>query len=507
MYLVIPITMCAAYSTGTALVTTAAPGSSSLLSLKTNYMHLIHSADIQCGSKTLESNQPYANIIKHFNMISQMNVNDLATIGPTLGINQLDSVRSLRYVSANTATSAASGNGLSNNRPYGAGDHQSAITSSQNATACNMAILGKINRFVDTSSNANNFTALVTATQLAAEYRPYYEFKSGYHIWYDYGVIRLSDLFESMSNIGMVQRLDCNLRLWINTGTVNVSVGNTINSSTTSYFLPSGGSTFTNTCPLMVNYVGDSTTATIAATTTNIVAGLYISKPPTTSLSAINFANSGASHPLSNCRIYFSQITMKPDLLISYVNDNRNKKVSYRTFITSFTPNIAVNGSFSSIISAGVTHPTSVVIIPYIASNTTSGIMNYQWTSPFDSCPATAGGGVSLTNLQVNVGGKNVLGTTLSYNYDTFLSQINNAEQLVSASDYGLSNGLFSQTFWENSKFYYVNCERSFSADKLVPKNITVSCTNNSNVAVDLLIFVQYAEEITIDVGTGKVEK
>jgi hypothetical protein len=258
----------------------------------------------------------------------------------------------------------------------------------------------------------------------------------------------------------------------------------------------------------MVNYVADSaaTVATIPATTTGIVAGLFIAKPPTTSISGVNLASSNASHPLQNCRIYYSQITLKPEKHIEYINNNRAKKVVYRSFITTIAPNIPASGTYSSIVSAGITHPTSVLIIPFIASNTTSGLMDYQWKSPFDSCPATTSP-LSITNLQVSVGGKNQLQTALSYNYDAFISQVNNAEQLVSAQDYGLSNGLFSQQWWEWSKYYYVNCERSQSGDKLAPRNINVSFTNNSNVAMDVLIFVQYADEITLDVATGLVTK
>jgi hypothetical protein len=510
MYLVLPITVVAACRTNTAALTTASPGGSNLCSIKTNFIHLIHQADIQIGGKTIESAQPFLNIVKHFKMISELSVNDLATIGSTLGFSkELDSVRSMRYVSGNTATTAASGNGLTNNRPYGQGDAQSAIVESQNSTACNPAILGKLNRYVDTSANSNNITSLVSVTQFNNEFRPYYEFKSGYHCWYDYAVIRLSDVFESMANISLTQRLDCNLRIWVNTGSVNVSVGGTLNNNTSqSYLLPSAQSTFTNTSPLMVNYVADgaATVATIPATTTGIVAGLFIAKPPTTSISGVNLASSNASHPLQNCRIYYSQITLKPEKHIEYINNNRAKKVVYRSFITTIAPNIPASGTYSSIVSAGITHPTSVLIIPFIASNTTSGLMDYQWKSPFDSCPATTSP-LSITNLQVSVGGKNQLQTALSYNYDNFISQVNNAEQLVSAQDYGLSNGLFSQQWWEWSKYYYVNCERSQSGDKLAPRNINVSFTNNSNVAMDVLIFVQYADEITLDVATGLVTK
>jgi hypothetical protein len=83
-------------------------------------------------------------------------------MGATLGFSdRLDTTRSMRYVSANTATDGNSGNGLTNNRPFGAGEHQGVIVASQNDNACNTAIQGKLNRYVDTSANINNALALV----------------------------------------------------------------------------------------------------------------------------------------------------------------------------------------------------------------------------------------------------------------------------------------------------------------------------------------------------------
>ena len=99
MYLVVPICMVAACRTNSAVVTTASPGASQLCSLKSNFIHLIAQADIQVGGKTLESSQPHLNIVKHFKMISELSVNDLATIGSTLGFSdRLDTTRSMRYV-------------------------------------------------------------------------------------------------------------------------------------------------------------------------------------------------------------------------------------------------------------------------------------------------------------------------------------------------------------------------------------------------------------------------
>ena len=157
------------------------------------------------------------------------------------------------------------------------------------------------------------------------------------------------------------------------------------------------------------------------------------------------------------------------------------------------------------------------VIVSVIVLFTTIGLVSHitnvlhmihlhsQWKSPFDTCPATTSP-VSLTNLQVSVGGQNVLQSTLQYGYEHFLEQVNLAEQL-SSSDFGISTGLINQNYWENSKWYYVNVERGNAADKLNGRNINVSFTNNSNVPVEIMVFIFYSDEIAIDVKTGLVTR
>ncbi len=52
-----------------------------------------------------------------------------------------------------------------------------------------------------------------------------------------------------------------------------------------------------------------------------------------------------------------------------------------------------------------------------------------------------------------------------------------------------------------------VNIERSAIADKLQPRNINVSFTNNSQVAIDLLVFIFYSDELNINCETGIVTR
>ena len=210
---------------------------------------------------------------------------------------------------------------------------------------------------------------------------------------------------------------------------------------------------------------------------------------------------------LPNCRLYYSQVTVDPQKSIDYVQRNRNKKVIYRSFVTNSYNNIAVGGSFNALVNSGIIHPTGILICPFIGATTgaNSGFGDYQWKSPFDTCPATLSP-LSLTNLQVSIGGQNVLNSTLNMTYENFLEQVNLAEQLTS-SDFGVSTGLISQGYWEQSKWYFVNVERGNIADKLQPRNINVSFTNNSNVAIDVIIFTFYSDQLTIDVETGIVTK
>jgi hypothetical protein len=92
--------------------------------------------------------------------------------------------------------------------------------------------------------------------------------------WHDYAGIKLNYLFESLKKIGLVKRFDAQLRLWINTGTFNVTVTGA-NASNTGYNSTPADNTFSNTCPIMVNHHGGAN-GIVPATRTKIVAGLYI---------------------------------------------------------------------------------------------------------------------------------------------------------------------------------------------------------------------------------------
>ena len=439
-----------------------------------------------------------------------MSENDLKTHGHSVGFSPvLDNPRATRYNSTQTGAAEHSGIGLCNNRPFSsASEYQIAAAEATTLNnIANTALQHKLSRYVDTSMSVvqngiygpATSNTLMTATNLAAEFRPYYEVKSNYMIWYDFAVIKLNHLFESMDHIGLTQKLDASLRLWLNCGTVNVTVGGAAGGGANmTYSIIPANNTFSRTCPLLVHY--EASNKIVPTLTTAIVAGVYVARPPVTNFASINLSLANAAHPLQNCRLYYSQIQMEPQHAITYNNSNTNKKVIYRTFVTNNYPAVSSGGSFNQLINSGIVHPTGVLIVPFLGAvtGTNGGLGDNQWKSPFDTYPCTTSP-VSLTNLQVSVGGQNVLQSTLQYGYEHFLEQVNLAEQLTS-SDFGISTGLINQNYWENSKWYYVNVERGNAADKLNGRNINVSFTNNSNVSFEIMAFIFYSDEIAIDV-------
>ena len=65
-------------------------------------------------------------------------------------------------------------------------------------------------------------------------------------------------------------------------------------------------------------------------------------------------------HPLANCHLYYSQITVDPQKSIDYVQRNRNKKVIYRSFVTNSYTNITTGSSFNALVNSGIVHPVQI---------------------------------------------------------------------------------------------------------------------------------------------------
>jgi hypothetical protein len=514
LFLVIPTVMTAVYSNGdTAQVAPPADGFARC-SLKSNYAHLIHQIEVVANGKTVQDMQPYISVYKHFKMLSQMTSNDLANQGTSLGFSDvLDSTASMRWVAGAGSAGTDSGSYLTNNRVEN-GTTVSFGTQSvggvQNIGCVNEALQKKVGRYIDISTNTatNNFVGtLITKSQLNTELRPFYEVQNNVGLWYDYCVVRVKDLCDVMAQMGLTKKMDILLRLYVNTGSVAVTLGGTVTTQAGYYHTGQSNSTFTNTCPITVNYTGHPMTLN----TTTITAGLYIAKSPAQTVRTVAINSYGSQ--MNACRAYYSVVEIDPEKGRLYLEQNLNKRIVYESVITNNYNAIASGSSFSQLVQSGIRAPLGILIVPCIASTvsvTASGtVQGYsQWGSCFDTFPATFSPCLSLTNFQVTLGGvQQFQGTgSLNYGFEQFIEQISLARDLTSGT-LGMSCGLINQKWWDSNRVYYCDLSRGTRADKEQARNLNISFLNNSNVAIDIIVFTIYNDQIELNVSNGSVQR
>lgn len=520
MFLTFPVLINAVCTAGAVPLDPGTMAVAVLAQLKSGFHNLIHQADLQINGKTVEQTQPFINKFVDFKLLSEMSDNDLRSLGPSLGYSdELDNPFSVRWNNRQITPPIAScnGNGITNNRPFtsaGGSRYQNIQGGDQYTNCVNTALSQRAGSVVDARSVAFSLTKsnligqqsenyVMSFTNAQEEFKPTFSLSPDFIMTIkDVAVIRLRDLFDSMANVGLTKRFDGVLRLYVNTGSIVVNVLNA-NADTLGYSSSLSLSTFSNTCPVVVNHLPfTNANGGLPNTTTLVGVSVNLAKSAPFRVGAQTISPT-AQHDMNACRCYYSSIELKPQLALKYIEENRNKKVVYRSVITNQTTTIGSGNNFNQLVQSGITHPTGLIIMPFVDGTQTNSGGFGPSGSPFDTNLAHP---ISLTNLQVQVGGVNVLSNPLFYTYENFLEQVHLFESLTS-SDIGISCGLISKQFWEVNRTYFVNLGRGTTSDNLTPRNVQVSFKNNSNLPINCLMFVVYLDEFEIDVETGLVKK
>jgi len=510
LFMTVPIVMTAVCSNGaTNLAATGIAGSNALCTLKSGYQNLLHQIEITANGKTIHDMQAFSNVYNNFKLLSSLSTTDLQSNAVSLGMSpMLDNEKSMRYFST-AAIAAQNGVGLTNNIAYPA-NSTLTVVAAQNATAnnsFNSAIQSRSSRYVDTSTNGAAFNriygagGIMDATALNAEFKPYFVINNdggataSVMTWYDLAIIPLKYVVDGIDKIGLVKKMDIKVRCFFNCGSVQV----TVTAPDTATVYRAVASNFGGSCPLTVNFLGNTSLPT---NTTLVTAGVFVARSPTTLGSSTAITIPAQTHTMTAARMYYSQVSLDISRDNEYITQNRQKQVVYERILYNTDSNIVSGGNVSRLVNSGIKNPLAICIIPLLAKSA-SAISLSQFESPYDTCPATYSP-ISLTQLQVSLGGVNVLNTQLSYTFENFLEQVALAESHSSA-DLGLAVGVISQSWWESNRVYFIDLSRGKQADKASPRNVNVSFRNNSLVSIDVMYFTVYADKFVIDVETGIV--
>ena len=528
MYLTIPLVYTACFTNNAAdpVAPRDGVGSEFLVTPKSGSWNIIQSLEVTINGKTVIQQQPNVNFHVNFKMLSQMSEDDLKTLGSTLGMYP-DDAQSYEYHGASSASSTTEGpvggNGMCNNQIFPVGPNGIATAANgneQNAfgtycapgTVYNSALQKRSRRMANNMTSGNNgYSDLFSTNNVSAEFLPNYQLlNTNYMTWYDVALIRLSDVCDFFQQAPLTKNFDGLLRLYINTGALSIGLnqGNLAGMS-----LSASNSSFVNTCPFLINQMP---ILNIPNGVTNLAVSLTIARSTVSqNMNGAILSASAGTHPMNACRCYYPMIKMKPSVALKYISENRAKKMIYTNVLSNVMTGIGHGVTYSQLIQSGVRNIKGVLIIPFLAQSQ-NGALNVgantfatpimpfaPYQSCFDSAPCTTP--MSLTQLNVSIGGRNELMNFYNYTYENFVQQINLYEN-INSGDVGISCGLISQAMWEHAyRYYYVDCSRAAAADQNSPRNVNITFLNNSQQAIDVWVFVEYGIESIIDVELGRI--
>lgn len=265
------------------------------------------------------------------------------------------------------------------------------------------------------------------------------------------------------------------------------------------------------TCPVMVSSADLGQGMNAIAPVKAGAAGA--SKPLLVGLSVVRTQFSSLTTyqtPLTSVRLYAPAYTMSPQAEASYLSMMPTKKIVYEDLFQYQFNNVA-SGPFNFLVSNGLPNLKSLVIMGFLpaASNGVTGAGEYVATpvssllSPFASSGGTPDP-ISLTNLNIQISGKNLFNDNKQYDYQEYLEQFVSSNQLNGGLTTGLGSGLIGESEWSDLyRYYYADCSRGLPQEAGVSRSIQISGTNQSSVAVNLMIFASFSRSITVDCRSG----
>ena len=205
--------------------------------------------------------------------------------------------------------------------------------------------------------------------------------------------------------------------------------------------------------------------------------------------------------------LYVPAYTFNPVFEQAYLS-NPVKSIKY-TDVYQYQVIKQGTNPFTNLLTNGIANVKSILVLPFynpsdaLNSGFITGTPVFQ--SPFD--PAGTGPTSPmcwLTNFNVQVSGQNAIYNMERYNFEQFNNQLYGQNAVNGGLTDGITSGLIDrQAFDMEYCYYYINIERMLPVEQSVPKSIQVLGQSLSSKEIDLYCFIEYGNEISIDILTG----
>jgi len=509
--------------------------------LKSGYWNMLHSMSVEFNNGNIIQQVPFLNVFCSFKNITSWSKNDLTNWGAVTGFCP-DSARSWAYLAVAPAAGlvlAGSGSGLSNNRnaPYvsitNLGTGYVAYNNLTRATLSSVDVRQAWNdglferqtylNYNPVDSGVNSFSSnqglLMSGANCSQVFRSFVSAATNLRWIAIDAVIRLKDIADFFQKCPMLK--GSTMRLYLNTNQCYFQVSQTsaiydaagaitaqpILSLTAPPVILGGG----GTCPVMYSSAGlgqgaAALTPPALTTATTMVVNVAVSIVRT----QFNQMATSQACPITSVRLYAPAYVLSPLSEQRLLSLTPTKRVVYNDIFQFSFPNQSVNSPFNILVSNGIPNIRSVLVscfLPSVSNGTAAAgaVRSSTLLSPFCSTPSSPDP-LIIQNFQIQISGKNLFVNPVQYDAEVFYEQLVSSNQLNGGLTTSLSSGLVSkQDFQSLYRYYYGNCSRSLPSEEGVAKAIQIQGTILSPIAtaVDLMCFVEFEREITIDLRTG----
>lgn len=173
---------------------------------------------------------------------------------------------------------------------------------------------------------------------------------------------------------------------------------------------------------------------------------------------------------------------------------------------SNIVQNQLAGGYINTQIASGISSPKALIVVPQIAQAVNS--FNSQG-SALNPSPGCTDPQLSLTSTQIKVGSQYILPDRVNYSFVQFLENNVQLFGLNGNQTNSLSSGVIDFTkFRHNYRYYAFDLSRYLDSADNIPQMITFESFNNSNVAVDLYVYVLWERnaEFSLEKGAVQVE-
>lgn len=515
-YLEVPFTMAMKSSTD---ITTANYTNAFQMGLKDSSLQIIDSISLQYNGTGVIQNSIFTNVIQHFKILASWTQEDLTKWGAAT-VTAPDTTTSFRF---SNAAASAFGDGTTNNS-VAPPTMTAALWNTDNYSYNE----GYLKRLRYTGLNPNGaVNGLQTETPASSQFigKNYWSNDAGaaaarIYYWQVLLTIRCKDLSDFFCKIPLMKSAKIDMTIYFNafggTVTYNTGAGAAANGTliTTSFNQISG-----HTCPFMLS------AGAVLTAASNIAQPMKAINPAGASVDNVLSVGCGINGvrgvtgltgiptgAITNCRWLVPTFEMDPEYEQHLLATNPVKTIYYDDFYT-FPSIVNQTGSFSVLLTAGVKNPQYVVLFPfYSAAVGVSGntLSNSPYQSFFDTAPATTSP-CSLTNFQVQCGGRSIFPQIQQYSYQQFMDEFSSIFALNGGKSDIVTSGLLSKFSWECAPVYVCNISRRLPQDDGTSKSIQVTATINSkdptdanaSATLDVLAFVVYQRRCDFNLLNG----